>query len=112
MSNYMQEAFGPAEAKYKSIVMQDTWGHLAPTKNTTYKGEIVFAESIYGDMGVLKCDFKSFKGKVLDDSPWFYECLYDFLWAIEDRKEGVVYKWTGKFKNYEFTGRLEAMFAF
>ncbi len=108
--NYMEKAFAPAEARYKSQCLAATWGHLAAKKNIKYKGEIIFGLSLYGDMGVYKADLKG-KTEELDGGPWFYEALFDFLFTL-NAEEGVIYSWTGYFKNYEFVGRLEPLFDF
>lgn len=114
------EAFAPAEARYREVVMQATWGHLAPKKNKTYKGRVVYAMGCF-DHGhcnptVLVSDFGD-----LADSPWFYNALGDFLdeisWKPEDRfppqkghgQVGCVYEWVGTFRNYKFTGTVRLL---
>lgn len=106
----MADAFAPVEAHYRARVLEATWGHLAPRKNKTYPGHIVFALGCY-DCGHLNptpltCEFKG-----LDDSPWFYEAVIEFLQSLGG-KAGDVYRWQGNFRNYEFAGTLQKLHAF
>jgi len=70
------EAFAPAEAVYKAQVMENTWGHLAPKKDVTYRGRIVYAVGCFGNDPLnptpLVCEFKN-----LDSSPWFFNAMND-----------------------------------
>jgi len=82
-----EEAFGPAEAQYKSEVMHDTWGHLYPSK-VAYKGVIVVAVSLYpahgGPVIISEVDLP-------DGSPWWYNAVTDFVYeACKDEAEGTV----------------------
>lgn len=104
------DAFAPVEARYKSLVMQHTWGHLAPRKNKTYRGYVVFALGCY-DSGELNptpltCEFAG-----LGDSPWFYDSLMDFLQSLGG-KAGDVFRFDGTFRNYEFQGTVAKLWAF
>lgn len=113
-SQTMADAFAPIEARYREQVMRDTWGHLAPTKNRTYRGFIVFAIGCYGsdelNPTVLSIDFKG-----LDDSPWLFDELAEFLgkpqWNTDRKrwKTGCVYRFDGAFKNYKFKGRFRRL---
>lgn len=84
------------------IVSQATWGHLAPKKNTTYRGHVVFAVGCFGsdllNPTTLECELSG-----LDSSPWFYDALHKFLGTLEF-EEGGVYRWEGTFRNYKFKG--------
>lgn len=126
--NYMEAAFAPAEARHKQAVLADTWGHLAPKRNATYRGFIRFAAGCFGSDDInpvpLACELKSGSSE-LNSSPWFYDALTDLLsdWAADGRygdekklpvnwpivKEGGVYEWRGTFRNYEFDGVLFRM---
>jgi len=98
------DAFAPAQAKYKAQIMSQTWGHLAPKKNKTYKGRIVFAVGCFGDDPLnptaLFCEFDG-----LDSSPWFFDALADFI-AEQESEAGCVYEFKGTFRNYVFKGRI------
>lgn len=132
MANYMEQAFAPAEAKYREDVKRATWGHLAPQKNKVYKGHIVFAVGCYGDDPlnpvVLACSFKDRQGQELTDSPWFFDSLSDFVgefvgldnqnaFGIEQPEPlhpcqaGGVYRWEGTFRNYLFRGDLRQLYS-
>jgi hypothetical protein len=111
------DAFAPVEAAYRVAVMKDTWGHLAPKKNKTYRGRIVFAVGIYGsdelNPTVIHCHFDG-----LDDSPWFFDTLSDFLQEGQsdlggsERRfpEGAVYQFDGTFRNYAFKGKFKRVY--
>ena len=102
----MADAFAPVEAHYRAQVYKDTWGHLAPKKNKAYRGSIVFALGCYGsdylNPTVLSCEMN------IDDSPWFFDAMTDFLSSLGGEAGGV-YKWAGTFKNYEFSGSVRRL---
>lgn len=111
----MADAFAPIEAQYREDVARDTWGHLAPEKNKTYRGRVVYAIGCFGsdelNPTVIASDFDD-----LPSSPWFYEALHEYVdsisWepgrAYPKRKghgeQGCVYEWTGTLRNYKFRG--------
>jgi hypothetical protein len=104
----MADAFAPVEAQYRADMRVHTWGHLAPKKNKTYRGFIVFAVGCFGDDPLnptaLACEFKG-----LDDSPWFFDAMADFIGDLKT-KEGCVYRFDGTFNNYEFNGAITLQF--
>jgi hypothetical protein len=105
-------------------VCKETWGHLAPRKNTTYSGVIRFAVGVFGSDDLnptpIECELRSGKHE-LHSSPWFYDALTELLsdWACAGRygndplsvpvEAGGVYEWRGTFRNYEFSGELRRM---
>ena len=98
------ETFAPIQARNFEIVRQDTWGHLAPKKNKSYKGTILFAISGFGGCSknpvLIDYDFKE-----LDSSPWLYDAVKDLLFdRSEELETGKVYKWDTTFRNYHFYG--------
>lgn len=103
----LADAFAPAEASYRAAVLASTWGHLAPKKNRTYKGHVVFAIGCFdcGDLNptALECEFGT-----LDSSPWLYDALSEFMRSLGGEVGGV-YRWDGTFKNYEFTGEVRRL---
>ncbi len=103
----IHDAYMPALAAHKEEVMAETWGHLAPKKNQTYTGRIVFAVGIYGNDELnptaIFCEFEG-----LDDSPWFFDELQDFLYANRG-KSGYVYEFNGTFRNYRFKGKIKTL---
>ena len=80
-----------------------TWGHLAPEENKQYRGEIIFAHNCYGDTFAIDWKFED-----LNSSPWFYDCLQEFMYQC-DTEGGKVYRFTGTFCNYKFKGELEKL---
>ena len=90
--NYMEEAFGPAEAKYKARVLAATFGHLAPKPMRTYQGQILFAYGEYGDIVPIKVSFDG-----LPDSPWFFEDMQDFI-CKRVKRQGQVYRFVGTYR--------------
>jgi len=103
----IHDAFCEVDARYKAAVMADTWGHLAPKKNKTYKGRIVYAVGCFGNDSLnptaLFCEFSG-----LDSSPWFFEAMADFI-SKQENEEGCVYEFVGTFRNYEFKGRIKTL---
>lgn len=97
------DAFAPVEAKYREAVMVDTFGHLAPKKNYTYRGRIVYAVGCFGNdplnPTVLACDFGD-----LHSSPWFFDHLMEFV-REQKGEVGCVYEFNGSFRNYVFRGK-------
>lgn len=103
----MADAWAPVQALYHEQVARATWGHLAPRKNKAYRGYVVFALGCY-DSGELNptplaCEFAG-----LDDSPWFYEAINDFIQTFGG-EPGDIYRWEGSFRNYAFKGVLKKM---
>lgn len=105
----LASALAQYDSVYASKVRDATWGHLAPRRHVKYRGHIVFAVGCYDDLNhvVIDCEFKDRKGKALDDSPWFYEHLHDFVGSDQNRgTAGNVYRFDGAFCNYVFTGTI------
>lgn len=106
----MAEAFAPIEARNREIIKQNTWGHLAPKKNKSYQGRVVYAVGCFGSDNlnptVIYCEFKG-----LDSSPWFFDALMNLVQDVNPslRKEGFVYEWTGTFRNYVFRGAFRGI---
>jgi hypothetical protein len=87
---------------YESIT-QETFGHLAPHKNTTYKGEIIVAVSTYDSCNPVILDMT---WNMLEDSPWIYDAVKEYLWKLDESFEsGKVYKIKATFRNYRFWGK-------
>ena len=102
-------AFEPAENWYREQVIYATWGHLAPVKNRTYKGHVVWALGCLGNDNlnptILQFDF----GPDLTSSPWLYDLLTDFLQSIS-KEEGAVFRWDGSMRNYKFNGIVNRIY--
>lgn len=107
MSAYtMAQAWAPITAAQKEAVYKETWGHLAPKKNFTYQGRIVYAVGCFGsdplNPTVIYSEFADRKSKELDSSPWFFDALMDLV-GEQENEDGCVYEMVGTFRNYEFT---------
>jgi hypothetical protein len=88
-----------ANASYRDAVMQDTWGHLAPQKNISYKGVLLIARSAFGGGGMILLD--QYFEKDLESSPWLYQTIQEFIGRLrEDIEEGVVYTIAITLRNY------------
>ena len=90
--------------------LKDTWGHLAPVKNRTYRGRIIYAMGCY-DSGELNptpllCELGD-----LSSSPWFYEAIHKWLQNLPEdhRGEGKVMEWSGTFRNYKLNGVIRQL---
>ena len=96
------EAFAPVEAENRRIVAVNTWGHLAPRRDKTYRGHITFAVGCFGDDPLnptaLSCEFQG-----LDSSPWFFDAMAEFFSNLK-LEPGGVYRFQGTFRNYCFRG--------
>jgi hypothetical protein len=85
------------EADNRARVEAETFGHLAPERDKTYEGTILFAHSWYGEGSVpITAEFVG-----LEDSPWFYDGMCTFL--VDHQAEhgkavyGKVFRWTGTY---------------
>jgi len=104
MSNWLEDAMGPATARYSAEVMAETWGHLAPEPRRRYPGTIVFTHGAYGDLTPIVVEFGQ-----LPDSPWFFDGVLEFI-GSRKTAPGKVYRFSGTYmmcKNgsHRFSGR-------
>lgn len=100
------KAFQPYYASVRDEIERQTFGHLAPCKNVSYKGWVLFAKSAF-DSG--NCTVIDFNFGELESSPWLFEFIEEYAlnMAMDDEKyeEGAVYKITGTFRNYRLFGQ-------
>lgn len=93
-----------AELEYRNQILGETWGHLAPEKNKTYTGYIVFTWASYGDLVIIDAHWDG-----LEDSPWLYDAMQKFVFDQHLKAvgivEGGVYRFEGTLKNYRFKGK-------
>ena len=68
-----EEAFAPAIAYYKSLVIHSTWGHLFPNQ-IYYEGTIRLACPLYGAGMVIIDESESLPGS----SPWWFDAVHGF----------------------------------
>ncbi len=85
----MAECFAPIEARDKSIVMHQTWGHLGPEQKRYY-GQMIVAHSTYGDITVIDDRFED-----LQNSPWQYAAINDIAFELLKDEEVGVYNLIG-----------------
>src|SRR5687768_11205030 len=97
------DAFLPVEHANYVAVQEATWGHLAPEKGRTYTGSMLFTQSEYGDIVVIRANFEG-----LDDSPWLFEALNNFA-ADHAIDPGAIYLFRGTFRNYRFRGPVSKL---
>lgn len=107
-SNSWAQVMGPVLAHQKQICLRETWGHLAPEKNTSYKIDILFCYTEYGNLGTVLIDTKL--GNGLEDSPWLYDAINDYIQSFE--VPSGVYIISGTFRNFRFYGRPQAQTTF
>lgn len=107
MSNYMAEAFAPAEARYKAEAMAETWGHLAAKEGEKHKGYMLFTLTEFGCYEVIRSHFRG-----LAASPWFFAHANSFI-SKRARASGAIYRFEGTYEfishedgDYKFTGTV------
>jgi hypothetical protein len=83
-------------------IFANTWGHLCPRKNVTYKGHIVVMEAQHGEYGwgtlILSYDFGDING------PYTHE---DIMQRVSDNislkeNDDKIYKVEVSFRNYVY----------
>lgn len=94
----LQLAFDTWEAEMCRRVYAETFGHMAPRRDRTYKCDVTFCLTCYGDYIVIDTNG-------LPSSPWMYEAVHDFA-ADNAGEEGEIYKFVGTFRNYVFNGSI------
>lgn len=83
-------------------IYNNTWGHYAPKKNTSYKGIIRFVltdHSQYGSQPIItEYDFLNLEG------PYIHDVLFRAVcdWDKENLENGAVYEIKVTFRNYCF----------
>ncbi len=83
-------------------VFNNTWGHLAPQKNTSYKVKVRFCLTDHSHYGcqpiILTYDSPNLEG------PYFHDELFEDVckWNTKDLEEGKVYEINLTFRNYRF----------
>lgn len=110
----MIETLTQIQAINKAIVVNQTFGHLAPEKRVRYNGFIFFALSAYGDIVLLDSDFKN-----LSDSPHLYEDMQEFLCKYFDKHTNStgVFRFDGVYMKYKngnplFKGKVKKIVKF
>lgn len=90
-------------------VFHDTWGHQAPEKNVTYRGEIVWMITEHSEYGsqpiILRYDFINHNTGECFDGAYLHTDLFDKHqdWAIDRSiKCNILYKQAVSWRNYRF----------
>ena len=103
------ETFAPINAANRQAVFANTWGHLAPEKNVSYKGKILFCNSGYTNTSVALID-SYFEN--LSDSPWLYDAINDYIYEqSKELPEGAVYVIHATLRNYRFYGKPKKVYS-
>lgn len=106
------------DAHNRDIVESQTWGHLAPALGKAYRGSITFACASYGgDVAILSLEFARPDGTPLNDNPWSYEDLSNYIidWVCDQangyhgcekiakpmQTDGKVFTFTGSYTRFK-----------
>lgn len=88
---------------YHAAVFNNTWGHMAPQKNISYKGIVRFVLTDHSHYGcqpiILEYDFPNLQGPYMHDELFNDVCDWK---KTDDLKSGVIYERTLTFRNYRF----------
>ncbi|HYE68812.1 MAG TPA: hypothetical protein VEA58_09390 [Anaerovoracaceae bacterium] len=104
------KAFAPIEQANRQSVAENTWGHLAPKKNCSYRCKVLFAVSAYesGTRSIIDTKFE----KDLESSPWLYDSMLDMIYGFElPEDEAGVYLLEGTFRNYKWSGKPKKVYS-
>lgn len=83
-----------------AVIFNNTWGHLAPEKNTSYKGLVRFVMTDHSHYGcqpiIIFYEFPNLEG------PYIHDFLFDKICDIETKhfEQGAVYEMLVTFRNY------------
>lgn len=102
----MEEVFAEIHRRNQNAVLSATWGHLAPEPQQVYSGTLLFALGDYGAIVPLSAKFDD-----LDDSPWFYEHMSEYIGRQVMRRGAGVYEFRGTYRmfkngNARFSGKV------
>lgn len=88
--------------RYHAAIFNDTWGHYAPQKNTSYKGIVRFTLTDHSHYGcqpiIIQYEFPNLEGPYIHDE-LFEDCCN---WNTEGLINGVIYETFLTFRNYHF----------
>ena len=97
------DAFETVEREYGAAVERDTWGHLAPEQNRSYRGSLLFTHTEWGQWVLIRGNFDG-----LDWSPWLFDAAMEFV-EKHATEEGGLYQWRGTFRNYRWYGKPQKL---
>lgn len=88
---------------YYAAVFNNTWGHLSPQKNISYKGKVRFVYTDHSQYGcqaiILEYDFPNLDGPCIHDALFEDVCDNSDYWKGET---GAIYERELTFRNYRF----------
>lgn len=97
---------------YSALIFNNTWGHYAPQKNTSYKGIVRFIITDHSQYGcqpiILQYEFPNLEGPYIHDE-LFNDCNN---WKSHDELEtGAIYERCLTFRNYRwYYGKIVKIF--
>lgn len=83
-------------------IFNNTWGHYAPEKNTSYKGIVRFTLTNHSHYGcqpiIIQYEFPNLEG------PYIHDALFNDVheWDYERFEKGAVYEVALTFRNYRW----------
>lgn len=84
-------------------VFNNTWGHYAPQKNTSYKGFVRFFKPEHGEYGrqciIIQYEFPNLSGPYIHNVLFNDICTWD---EDQDLEDNVIYQRLLTFRNYRF----------
>ena len=92
------ELFAPINAHNREMAFRDTWGHLAPEKNVTYRSKILFCVSEYNSIGTCLIS------DGMPNSPWMFDAIHEYINSF-DKIDAGVYEIKATLRNYRFWGK-------
>lgn len=85
-------------------IFDNTWGHFAPVKNTSYKGKVRFVLTNHSNYGsqpiILQYDFPNLEGPYIHDVLFNDACEWNT--DLDKLETGVIYERILTFRNYRF----------
>ena len=102
MTTTLGVAFASVEAKYRADILEATWGHLAVTKNKTYRGTLIVAWGTYNSGHLNPTIVQDNMG--IESSPWWYDAVHSFVGELKGDycDTGFVVELRVTFRNYRF----------
>lgn len=94
-----------------AAIFNNTWGHMAPEKNVSYKGVVRFTMTDHSHYGcqpiILQYEFPNLEG------PYLHDELFDNVcdWETTGLTDGVIYERILTFRNYRwYYGKITPIF--
>jgi len=95
----LASAFAPVRNHDYNMVMQDTWGHLAPERRKTIPGWITFVTSPFSGCTIVDFEFENTPA-----SPWLAEAMVEYVGNMSRRydvdKVAGMFRWEGTMRMF------------